>query len=289
MKIAFWGIARGSSGVTSNLACISIALAMEYSSYKSILIENHYQKNKLSNILMYQRSHYIEREENYQFRHIGLDYIINQFTAGKYAKSKKNQSPGIGPDPLELIKEASLKIIDNSLYYIPVSYHINQETFDYNLYGNIKDILDATEEFADITYIDTSNQNNLSSKIILEEVDLVVVNLMQNSSMIQYFFDNYSSILDKSVFLISNYNKNSSLNLDKISKTHSIIKPNIAVIPYNIEYQEAVSQGTVVEFLARNYDCKRKSPNYAFIRDVKKAASMIMKHTVNINPKEECS
>lgn len=288
MKIAFWGIAKGSSGVTSNLACISIASAMEYS-YKSILIENHYQKNKLSNILMYQRSHYIEREENYQFKHIGMDYIINQFNAGKYAKDKIIQPWGTDSDPLEVIKEASLEILDNTLYYIPVSYHINQETFDYNLYGNIKDIMDATEEFADITYIDTSNQNNLSSKIILEEVDLVVVNLKQNSSIIQYFFDNYSSILDKSVFLISNYNKNSSLNLDKISKTHSISKPNIAVIPYNIEYQEAVSQGTVVEFLSRNYDCKRKSPNYNFIRDVKKAASMIMKHVTNINPKEECS
>ncbi len=287
MKIAFWSSARGSSGVTSNLACISIASAMEFS-YKSILIENHYQKNKLGNILMYHRANYIEREENYQFRHIGIDYIINQFSTGKFDINLANHSPKIEQDSSKVIKEASLEILDNSLYYIPVSYQFNQETFDYNLNRNIKDILDATEGFADITYIDTSNQNNLSSKIILEEVDLVVVNLIQNSSMIQYFFDNYSSILNKSVFLISNYNKNSSLNLDKISKAHSISKPNIAAIPYNIDYQEAVSQGTVVEFLSRNYTCKRKSPNYAFIREVKKAAAMIINNAANISQKEEC-
>lgn len=287
MKIAFWSSSKGSSGVTSNLACISIASAMEYS-YKSILIENHYQKNKLSNILMYQRTNYIEKEVNYHFRQVGIDYLINQFSNVKYDIGILKESSGTDQVSTRAIKEASLEILDNTLYYIPVSYQFNQETFDYNLYGNIKDILDATEEFADITYIDTTNRNNLSSKIILEEVDLVVVNLIQNSSMIQNFFDNYSSILNKCVFLISNYNKKSSLNLDKISRIHSISKPNIAAIPYNIEYQEAVSQGTVVEFLARNYSCKRGNPNYAFIREVKKAAAMIIKNAANISQKEEC-
>ncbi|MGB8455259.1 MAG: hypothetical protein WCD89_23375 [Anaerocolumna sp.] len=287
MKIAFWSSARGRSGVTSNLACISIASAMEYS-HKAILIENHYQKNKLGNILRYHRSNYMEREENYQFGHIGIDYIIRRFANGKFDNGLANHSPGMDLDSSQVIKEASLEILDNSLYYIPASYQFNQETFDYNLYGNIKDILKATEGFADITYIDTSNHNNLSSKIILEEVDLVVVNLIQNSSMIQNFFDNYSSILNKCVFLISNYSKNSSLNLNNISKAHSISKPSIAAIPNNIEYQDAVSQGTVIEFLSRNYACKRNSPNYTFIREVKKAAAMIRKNTANISQKEEC-
>ncbi len=287
MKISFWSSAMNNSGVTSNLACISIASAMEYS-YKSILIENHYQRNKLGNVLMYQRANYSEKEENFQFRHVGIDYLIHQLMTHKYEYKSDNNPLSEDSYPSRIIREASLEILDNYLYYIPLSYQFNQETFDYNLYGNIKDILDATEGFADITYIDTSSQNNLSSKIILEEADLVVVNLIQNSFMIQYFFDNYSSILDKCVFLISNYNKKSNLNLDKISKAHSISKPNIAAIPYNIEYKEAVSKGTVVEFLSRNYTCKRKSPNYAFIREVKKAAAMIIKNAASISQKEEC-
>ncbi len=286
MKIAFWSSAMGSSGVTSNLACISIASAMEYS-YKSILIENHYQKNKLGNILLYQKANYIERVKNYQFSS-GMDYLIDQFSTGKYNYESFHSLPETDPYPFQVIKEASLEILYNTLYYIPASYQFNPETFDYNLYGNIKGILDAAEGFADITYIDTSYQNNLSSKIILEEADLVVVNLIQNPSMIQYFFDNYSSILNKSVFLISSYNKNSNLNLDKISKAHSIGRPSIAAIPYNSEYQQALSQGTVVEFLSRNYTCKRKSPNYSFIRCVKKAATMIIKNAADKGRKEEC-
>lgn len=284
MKIAFWTSGQGNSGVTSNLACISIASAMEYS-YKSVLIENHYQKNRLGSMLKYQWRTNLEKD--YQFKKVGIDYIIQQFENNRYEEDMVKGTHSTDQEPAKIIEEASLEILDHTLYYIPVNYLYNQQTFDYNLYHNIKDIMEATENFADITFIDTSSQNNLSSKIILNEVDLVVVNLVQNPNMIQYFFDNYSSILSKCVFLISNYNKKSSLNLNKISKIHSINKFMIAAIPYNIEYQEAVSRGTVVEFIARNYKCSRRNPNYFFMREVKKATAMIMMAASNISKKEE--
>lgn len=279
MKIAFWSNSRGNSGVTSNLACISVASAMEYS-YKAILLENHNQKNNLENVLLYDRAnYYLREEENYQYKQVGINYIMKQLSNGKYETNMiKNAS--------QMIKDGSLEILSNSLYYIPQNYVTNSEIFDYDLYGCINHVLEVLEKFADITYIDTSNKSNLSSKIILEEVDLVVVNLVQNSSMIKNFFENYSSILSKCVFLISSYHKESSLNINKISKANLINKANIAIIPYNVDYQEAVSQGTIVEFLSRNYNCKRKTPNYNFVNEVKKAAYMIIRNVELISQKE---
>lgn len=279
MKIAFWSNAGENSGVTSNLACISVASAMEYS-YKSILIENHNQKNKLENVLMYNLANYHLREEDsFNFKHVGMNYIINQLSncnEDQYEKTPK------------LIKEASIEILNNSLYYIPPSYATNNYTFDYDLYGHIYPILDVLETFADITYIDTTNENNLSSKIILDAVDLVVVNLVQNATDISNFFENYSSILSKCVFLISSYHKESELNLKKISKSNLINKESIATIPYNVEYQDAVSNGTIVEFLSRNYSCKKTNPNYDFVHEVKRAVCMIMNTVDNIRQKEVC-
>jgi uncharacterized protein YutD len=187
-----------------------------------------------------------------------------------------------------LIKEASIEILNNSLYYIPPSFAANSYTFDYDLYGYINPILDVLESFADITYIDTTNENNLSSKIILDAVDLVVVNLVQNATDINNFFENYSSILSKCVFLISSYHKENELSLNKISKSNSINKESIAAIPYNVEYQDAVSNGTIVEFLSRNYSCKKTNPNYDFVREVKRAVYMIMNTVDNIRQKEVC-
>lgn len=288
MKIAFWGNAKGKCGVTSNLACISIASSIKYA-YKTVLIENHDQINKLENVLMYNRGNYHMRESDNLFHKIGMNHILNQLAAETFNTDKMSNQPLMLKEKEHwMIKEASLEILDNSLYYIPTNNTINRETFDYNLYGNINNILKALESFADITFIDTSNHNSLSSKIILDEVDLVVVNLIQNSYLITNFFENYSSILSKCVFLISSYRNNSNLSIHKISKTHLISKSNIATIPYNVEYQEAVSQGTVIEFLSRNYSCKKNDPNYPFVHEVKKAVNMIFKQVEILGQKEVC-
>ena len=51
-------------------------------------------------------------------------------------------------------------------------------------------------------FIDTERNENLSSNAILTEADLVVVNLVQDKVALREFFDNYSSIQEKSVYLI---------------------------------------------------------------------------------------
>jgi hypothetical protein len=289
MKIAFWSNAKGKCGVTSNLACISIASSIKYA-YRTVLIENHDQNNTLENVLMYNRGNYHAREsDNLMFQKVGMNHVLNQIAAESYnTENRSNHTLMLKEKEQWMIKEASLEILDNSLYYIPTNNTINRETFDYNLYGNINNILKALESFADITFIDTSNHNSLSSKIILDEVDLVVVNLIQNSYHITNFFENYSSILSKCVFLISSYRNNSKLNINKISKTHLINKSNIATIPFNVEYQEAVSQGTVIEFLSRNYRCKKDDPNYPFVHEVKKAVNMIFRQVEILSRKEVC-
>ncbi|MDF2610546.1 MAG: putative rane protein [Lachnospiraceae bacterium] len=280
MKIAFWGNAKGSCGVTSNLACISVASVMRYS-FKAVLWENHTQQNNLEQALLCrQTNHYLSEMNHYQIHPVGMTHIMNQFAYSNHGFSASAQNITSEADYNEnrIIKEASYEILNESLYYIPSSFKVNREIYDYDIYSNVNKILQSLDTFADIIYIDTSNRNSLSSKVILEEADLVVVNLTQNSSVIQHFFDNYSSIQSKCVFLISGYHKQSCLNINAISKLHSIKKTQITVIPYNLEYQEAVSQGTIVEFLSRNYTCKRRSPNYEFVNQVKKAVEMIMNH-----------
>lgn len=270
MKVAFWSNGNQSSGVTSNLACISIVSAYQYS-YKAIIFENHHQKNKLEDFLFYNRDPRI-RKLYYSSYTKGIANLYKEHRNGEYRMPTFKDKN---------IKDESLEILRDSLYYLPTDYYSNEFTYEFNLYQSIKVILDELEEFADITFIDTSN-NNLSSKVILEEADLIVVNLTQNLSLIEHFFENYSSILYKCVFLISSYHKQSNLNLKKISKLTLIDKSQMTAIPFNIEYQEALHNGTVVEFIARNYKCDRTNPNYVFVNQVKKAVHMIVNNS-NLN------
>lgn len=288
MKIAFWSNAKGSIGVTSNLACISVASVMRYS-LKAVLWENHTQRNTLEQALLCKHTnHYLNEVDNYHIHPVGMTHLMNQFAFGKYSISthKFNTQPDY--PKRQVIQEASYEILNERLYYIPTSFEVNRELYDYDLYSNVNLILQSLDTFADLIYIDTSNKNSLSSKVILEEADVVVVNLNQSPSLIQDFFENYSSIQSKCIFLISSYQKQSCFNINSISKLHSINKSQIAIIPYNLEYQEAVSQGTIVEFMSRNYSCKRKNPNYNFVNQVKKAVEMIMHH-INYMEQQEAA
>ncbi len=296
MKIAFWSSARRSIGVTSNLACVSIAMAFE-SSCKTVLLENHYQKNPLENMLIHRREKSLNRNAVSFSRYKGLEHIINQLWEeqgrGRFYYSevqndnrqeerwalhdlhqkeiklfyKKNE---------KLIKEASVEILINSLYYLPIGNQFNQFIFDYTLNDNILKILWASEHFAPYTFIDTSNENNLSSKIILEKADIVVVTLMPEQDVIEQFFRNYSSLLSKCIILLNGL-KNGFPQIKSISSKYSFHLSKIIQVPYNMEYSQAIGQGTVVEFMMRNYKCKSGHPNYPFIDSIRHITSVLQR------------
>jgi hypothetical protein len=301
MKIAFWSSAKGSNGVTSNLACVSIAMAFE-NSVKTILLENHYQKNTLADMLIHRQAKRKNRNAVNVSRYKGLEHVINQLSRNRYNRhfnytdmtaeekpddelwvlkdSKGRKTYLTSKEDEKLIKEASFEILINSLYYIPIGNQINEFIFDYILNENIMKILWASEIFAGYTFIDTSNINHMSSKIILDEADLVVVNLIQEEDLIDQFFRNYSSLLSKSIVLLSEFNNN-SLKSDTLLGKYPVQTSKIIAIPYNMEYNQAIQQGTIVEFMTRNYGCKKDNPNYEFIRAVKRAVFVIQEELDN--------
>lgn len=296
MKIAFWSNARGSIGVTSNLACVSIAMAFE-SSCKTVLLENHYQKNPLANMLIHKQEKRVDQNAASVSRYRGLDHVINQLS-GEQSKCRIHYNEMQHEDVEEelwtlhdlhrkekklffrknekLMKEASVEILINSLYYLPMGNHFNQFIFDYILNENIMKLLWASEIFASYTFIDTSNENNLSSKIILEEADIVVVTLVAERDILEQFFHDYQSLLSKCIILLSEFKINISL-INAISSKYSFNISKIIPIPYNMEYSQAIRQGTVVEFMMRNYRCKKEHPNYQFINSVRHTAAAIQK------------
>lgn len=302
MKVAFWSNGDHNNGVTSNLACISIASTFEYS-HKAILIESHQQKNKLENLIKYNVNCGLREVQN-QLRRLGMSHILNYYMLKNDKKDalfekqaytsksiKKNYDTNYLSSPYyynesnnnsKLIKDSSLEVIFDKLYYLPTDYLSNHHMYEYNLYQNIQELLCHLDDFADVTFIDTSNQK-LSSKIIMEEADIIVVNFVQKMHMLDDFFLNYSSILNKCIFLISNYKSKSSLNINHISKTYLIPKNRIVGIPHNDNYQMALSEGTLIEFITRNYKCGRNNPNFYFSNQIKQAVRMLQYH---INEKE---
>lgn len=264
LKIAFWSNVHGKSGVTSNLACISV-MSVLMKKRRHILFENHFNLNNLERMLNESLMKEVIKEYDLYYR-IGMEQLIRQLHSGYQLETA--------------IKSSSLTFMDDCIYYLPQNYFMNQEIFDYELNTVLPAMFQLMDKTGYDIYIDTEVNKNLTSKVILEEADMVVVNLTQNPYILEDFFSNYGTITKKAVYLIGNYNSESKYNSKYIQKKYQIEKNKIAVIPYNVHFQDAMTDGRLIGFLNQIFKCNRKSENYYFMNEVKKAVTMIEKNCI---------
>lgn len=273
MKIAFWSNASEVCLVSANMAAISVASVIRYP-YSVLTMENHLSSNNLGRAFMGRSSVNLLNEvgTNY-YDGGGMEGLLRKIYRGDYHKG--------------ILKAYVKEIISKHLYYIPQSRVTHYEIFDYEFNHCIWQLFEMTDKFADICFINTASQQNLSTKTILEEADLIVVNLCQQQKILEDFFLNYSSLLPKAIIILSNYDLNTKLNVKKIASMYDVPMDSIAVIPRNEAYQGAYANGDVVEFISGNYSCQRDNKNYIFLQAVKKSAYMIIKKAVeNAKQKE---
>lgn len=265
MKIAFWSNYSEECKVSSNLAAISVASVIRYP-YTIIMIENRLCSSNLGKAFMGRGRECILNEAgaNY-YDGSGLEGLVRKIYRGDNNK--------------EILKPYLKEIITDHLYYIPQSGVIHNEIFDYEFNYCIHPLLNMIEECADICLIDASRQI-LSTKTILEEADLIVVNLCQKQSVLENFFLNYSSIIPKAIFIISSYELNTRLNYKKIAQMYELPLESITVIPDNNLFESAYENGRAVEFLSRYYSCTKENSNYFFIQTVRKTAHLMIKKAV---------
>ncbi len=260
MKIAFWSNVKGKSGVTANTACIA-ALTSISGCGRSILLENHYNSSNLGNMLITNENLSLLREESSYCSKYGIEYLIRKLYTGM-----SNDF---------MINESAIPLLYSKIFYLPQNYIINRDVFEYE-FSCVKDRLYNTlETFADYVYTDTESYSNITTSYILNDADIVVVNLCQNTRDITDFFENYPSLLYKAVFLVGKYQHNTGLNIRKIRNEYGIKKDQIGVIPYNMEFESAINSGRMLQFLNRNYLKPDGADNNFFMNQAKRSAFII--------------
>lgn len=243
------------------MSCISILVALGYKQ-PNVILENHYNKRNIEDALISRRWNRTVKEESYYYNQVGLDSLIRRIHSNLMDENT--------------IQASSISFCENLLYYIPQSHITNKEYFEYELSRVIHVLMRKLEHFHGMVTIDTAGSEHLSSKVILELSDLVVVNLSQDPTVLEDFFQNYSNLRQKAIYLIGSYNPYSRCTLKNIMRQYEIKKDELAVIPYNIEFHDAFLDGSLIKFLTRNYFCKKNDENYFFIREAKRATKMLL-------------
>lgn len=239
---------------------------------RAVLLENHYSINSISDIVLAREQIEQLKENGRYYNRDGIEYVLKGIYSGKNGE--------------DLIRHAALPLLYTNIYYLPQSYIVNKEVFNYEFSLVYKELFYNLELFSDNVFIDTERNENLSSNTILYEADMVVVNLLQDKASLREFFDNYSSIQEKAVYLIGSYQPELLFNYRRICYEYHIPKDKIGIIPYNIELLESMSQGRVVQFLNRNYEKASCRENEYFMRHCKKSSIMVKKNLLDIRKRK---
>lgn len=268
MQVSFWSNVHGQTATTLNMVAAAVMAALEYR-LKILVTHNHFDKSGLETSLMDRK--YLKAELT-ELSDSGIDAL------SRFIKFNKVDR--------ENISNYSTTLIKNKLDLLMGTTNTSRELYMNDLNDVIDLILSSAQEYYDLILIDVSSGKNDLSNKILEHSNLVVVNLNQNISVLDDFFEAYGTFLDKCVFLIGRYDSDSRFNLKNIRRRYNI-KRDMAVIPYNIEFSDACSEGRVIDFFMKNLNVKKHDYNYVFIQEVRNAVKMLLTNAgIDINLKK---
>lgn len=262
MKIAFWSNVRGHAGVTSNLACISVLSALSCPSERTIVFENHKNIVNLGNSYYQPHSAGCVRESTHYQAASGLERVLRLVEKGEE----------LSEENLYCLTEDYL---GKRLFYLPSEPIKSSDYLEYYLEREAIRTMECLEQFSDMVMVDTSAAPLASSRKILQQADLVVVNLNQNMPLLSHFFRNYSSIQEKAFYLIGNYDADSELTKAEIMKRFHIAGSKIGTIPHDIGFSDAMSKGQLIPFLLKNYSAKESATHQKFIKTVCETVSLL--------------
>lgn len=262
MIVAFWNNLPGQIGTTSNLVAIAAMASMLYK-YKTLLIQSRPALQRIDDVFGRDRTQGRIQEEYAYFVPTGMDYLLE--------KSRE------GAAGIEAVEKSSVCVYEDQLYYLPASRRSGAEAYERKLLSQMEAIFQATEDFADLIFIDCGSGRDRLSQEIMDRADRVVVNFNQNPALIRQFFENRYSFQEKCVFLVGRYDQESQYNLKNIHKLYRIPASAMGAIPYNVRFQDAFLKGDAISFLKKNIHCKEYDYNAYFMEHLRQSAKLVLK------------
>ena len=243
------------------MAAISIMLSLNYHK-KVILMENGQESDSLERVFRgIRRFYYVKEDQNYYVHRHGMDQILDQM----YTTTQREP----------LLSKSAVEVIQDYLYYVPQSKVLNHLAYEYQLYQDFTTIVGLYEKLSDLVMIRTKSGNNLTTKQVLDTADLILVELNQDMNVLDEFFDNYSSIRQKAIFVFSQYKK-SSTSIYKIMEKYHLRKEQVIVLSEHQPMSAAYIAGNLVHYLKGYNNCRKECEHYRNVRELRRAASIIV-------------
>lgn len=246
MDIAFWSSVRHQSGVTSDVAAISVLWA-ELFKDKIIVTSNHICNGGLLERLRggtEQRERFAKREYCYHFGE--PEYFRMLYEKGKERTVQLN----------------------SGMRYIPMTGNEEAQMFSGSGLKEVKKQLGVGEYLM----IDAACGYGNSSQKILQEAEFTVIALPSEKKAVDEFFSSDTFLRRKSFFILGNYRSAGSCCPSYLCYKYKIPKERVGVIPYDAAFELAMWEGSAAVYVGGNINCSRRNRAYHFINYTKKTA-----------------
>lgn len=260
MNIVFWSECQGRCATSGNMLAVSVMSSLLYS-IKSVVMQFDYFSRPIDDVFEGKRQANLIMEEYAYYNRKGIDTLLD-----------KSQLKEICTDD---IRANVLPIKNVDMCYIPASKRSQLGLTNKEIITGARRILELLNEVGDYNFIDCINGDKAVSRSILTCADMIVVNLCQGMNVEQLTLTD--EMKKKAVFLVGKYDEGSKEDVRNICNRFNISRDRIAVIPYNIEFHDALHEGKLVQFIDRHMLSRRTDSNFAFINGVFRATDMILR------------
>ena len=260
MNIAFWSMTSGRSATSCNMLAVSLMSTIAYS-IKGTLVQVDQFSMALDDVFSERRQTNLLMEEYAYYSKKGLDQLVD-----------KAQLEEIEFDDLI---ENTVPIKDTHINYVPVSKRTSIGINNREYVNFTKKMLEVLNSKEQLNFIDCINGETPVSKAVLKNADVVVINLCQGMNLKNLEID--KDVLKKTVFLVGKYDEESKENVAHIRQKYGIDRNDIAVIPYNIKFHDAIQEGRLVSYISKSMNTRVANENLSFINNVFLATNMILR------------
>lgn len=261
MQIAFWSTVHGQTATTSSALAIGTITAIN-NNYKTLIAHSHLTNSTLEKCFL------TDRELN-------VDGIFDFSDSGIDALSRLAKNKRLTPD---IVSNYTVSLLQNSRLDL-LTGTVREEKEIYKEENTLTDIFECAKQYYDLIFIDVhSGLDSEVSKLILNSSDLIVICLNQNRHIIENYInkEKENPIINnkKTIINLGMYDSNLKYSKNNIKKKYKLSP--IINIPYNSQFKEECNNSTVLDFLLRNIDVKKSSPNYKFMNELEKGSNILL-------------
>ncbi len=266
MTVLFRGI-EDNAGLTASLCALSVLGSLK-GIEKTVVLQHKSAGNDLRNMLIpLSRSRRVDEASNYYVLE-GMDYLLWNCESGSLSKAS--------------IDEVLVPVVERKLYYLPSGERLTPDLYPEKTAKSELSVLEELTKMTDNVFIDCGTADDAFTKTVAKNADLIINVLSQKEDSLNSFFISNNRNDKRNIYLVSNYDRKSVLNIRNLTRIYRIPSDRICAISENPGYYTALSRGGVKDFIEKNLNRALNIRNEVFMADLKNAYE-IMNRAVIVN------